>query len=256
MRLNKKVALVTGGASGIGEAICRRFAREGAQVIISDINSALGEALATELNQAGQSAFFVQQDVTDEARWQQVMGEIAERFQALEILVNNAGIAVPGSVEDCTYADWQRTQKINNDAVFLGTQAAISVMKENGGSIINISSIEGIVGEPNAAAYNASKGAVRIFTKSAALHCAKQGYNIRVNSLHPGYVETPLISGAAAAMDPAVAAEWQQRVLSEVPLGRLGKPEEIASAALFLASDEASYMTGSELVVDGGYTSH
>lgn len=253
MRLNNKVALVTGGASGIGEAICIRFAEEGAKVIVADINHAQGEILAQKL---GNHATYIPLDVTQPEQWQQAIEQILNRYGSLDILINNAGIGIPGNVESCSLEDWRLTQAINNDGVFMGCQEAIKVMKENGGCIINVSSIEGIIGEPTLAAYNASKGAVRIFTKSAALHCAHHDYNIRINSLHPGYVSTPMVSKAISAFSAAEAQEFKQRVLSNIPLKRMARPEEIAGAALFLASDDANYMTGAELIIDGGYTAH
>lgn len=254
MRLTNKIALITGGSSGIGAAMCQRFAQEGATVIIADITQEQGTALAKSINQQGDKAFFIPLDVTQQSQWQAAITSIVEQHGQLDVLVNNAGIVIPGTVEECTLADWQRTQSVNSDAVFLGTQIAIKTMKKTGGSIINVSSIEGIIGEAKVAAYNASKGAVRIFSKSAALHCAQSGYNIRVNSLHPGYVATPLVADAVASMPQEQALEFQQRVLGNIPLGRMAQPSEIAAAAMFLASDDASYITGSELVIDGGYT--
>ncbi len=252
MRLDNKVALITGGAAGIGEATCIRFINDGARVVIADINQTQGQALAERL---GESALFVTLDVTQPQQWQSAIESTLEKFGRLDILVNNAGIVIPGNIEECTLEDWQRTQSINSDAVFLGTQAAIKVMKVNsGGSIINISSMEGIIGEPNLPAYNASKGAVRIFTKSVALHCANQGYNIRANSVHPGYVMTKLVADAIASLPEDQAKEYQQKALSNIPMGRMSEPKEIAGVIAFLASEDASYITGSELVVDGGYT--
>lgn len=251
MRLKNKVAFVTGGASGIGKAICTRFAEEGATIIIADVNRAQGEALAQQL---GCQSTYLELDVTLPQQWQQALDQTLSLYGKLDILVNNAGIAIPGDVESCTLEDWQLTQSVNSDGVFLGCQAAIKVMKETGGAIVNVSSIEGIIGEPKVAAYNASKGAVRIFTKSAALHCAQKCYDIRVNSLHPGYVNTPMVGNAIKEMQEEEALQFQQRVLSNIPLKRMAQPEEIASAALFLASDDANYMTGAELIIDGGYT--
>lgn len=173
---------------------------------------------------------------------------------ALDVLVNNAGVGRLGSIEQASLADWRAVLEINLDGVFLGTQKAIAAMKERGGSIINVSSIEGIIGEPNLVAYNASKGGVRLLTKSAALHCAAHGYNIRVNSLHPGYIATPMVSGALASMPADMAQALQADIVNRIPLGRLALAEEIAPALVFMASDESCYMTGSELVIDGGYT--
>lgn len=252
MRLENKVALVTGGGSGLGEAISLRFAEEGATVIVSDIDLGSAQKVASTAVQAGGSAEAHLLDVTDEARWEELVAQIVAERGHLDVLVNNAGIAITGNAEDTTLADWQLTQSVNLDSVFLGTRTAIRVMRDRGGSIINISSIEGIVGEPNAAAYNASKGGVRIFTKSAALHCAASGYGIRVNSIHPGFIQTPMLENAAAAMD----ASFMDQVLAAIPLGAPGAPLDIANGALFLASDESRYMTGAELVIDGGFTAH
>ena len=185
------------------------------------------------------------------------MNEIVSNYGALHILVNNAGIALPGSVEEATVADWRTTQAVNGESVFLGTRAAIRVMKDSGGSIINISSIEGIVGEAGAAAYNYSKGGVRIFTKSAALYCARMAYPIRVNSVHPGFILTALMEESIGSLPEAMQQEAMQRLEREVPLGgAMGEPLDIANGCLFLASDESKYMTGSELVIDGGFTCH
>lgn len=253
MRLENKVALITGGASGIGAAICARFIKEGATVVVADINHDQGSTLTREL---GEKAMFMELDVQEVQQWQGVITQILATYGQLDILVNNAGIAITGDVENCTLEDWRQTQSINSDGVFIGCQEAIKVMKARGGAIINISSIEGIIGEPKLPAYNASKGAVRIFTKSAALHCAQKDYAIRINSLHPGYVNTPMVSQAIAEFTEAEAVEFQHRVLSNIPLKRMAHPEEIAATALFLASDDASYVTGAELIVDGGYTAH
>ena len=253
MRVKDKVALVTGGGSGLGEAMCIRLAEEGATVVVSDINVASAEAVAAEI---GGGAWAAHQDVTDEARWRELMDEIVERHGGLNILVNNAGIAIVRSVEDATLEDWQRTQNVNLDAVFMGTREAIRVMKSGSGSIINISSIEGIIGEQKVAAYNASKGGVRIFTKSSALHCAAEGYDIRVNSVHPGFIGTSMVSDALESMSKEDGEAFEQRIVGSIPMGRMGEPRDIANGVLFLASDESSYMTGSELVIDGGYIAH
>lgn len=254
MRLKQKVALVTGGGSGIGAAICKRFAEEGAAVVVTDINADAANNTATTIANSGGKALALQQDVCDESRWRSVVTETLRAFNGLDVLVNNAGIAIPGSVEDTSLEDWRKTQSVNLDAVFLGTREAISAMKDSGGSIINVSSIEGIIGEPLAAAYNASKGGVRIFTKSVALHCADNGYNVRVNSIHPGYIMTPLVTNAMDEFEPTEAEQLLDRLLASIPMGAMGEPADIANGALFLASDESRYMTGSELVIDGGYT--
>lgn len=250
MRVEGKVALVTGGGSGLGAASCARLAEEGAVVVVSDINAASAEAVAAGI---GGGAWSAQQDVTDEGRWQELLDEIVERNGGLNILVNNAGIALVGNVEESSLEDWRKTQNVNLDAVFLGTREAIRVMKKGSGSIINISSIEGIIGEPVVPAYNASKGGVRTFTKSAALHCAAEGYDIRVNSVHPGFIGTAMVSGAMESMSEADALAFQERIVGNIPVGRMGEPLDIANGVLYLASDESSYVTGSELVIDGGY---
>jgi NAD(P)-dependent dehydrogenase (short-subunit alcohol dehydrogenase family) len=255
-RLQDKVALVTGAGSGIGAATARRFAEEGALVVLTDIDAAAAAAVAAAITAAGGRAEAHHQDVTDESAWAATMADIVQRHGRLDVLVNNAGIVITGNAESSTLEDWRRTQAVNGESVFLGTRAAIAVMKPHGGSIINISSIEGIVGEPNATAYNYSKGGVRIFTKSAALHCAAEGYRIRVNSVHPGYIFTPMVEKGIASMATGQAEEMYVRLLGEIPLGAMGEPVDIANGCLFLASDESKYMTGSELVIDGGYTCH
>ena len=253
-RLKDKIVLVTGAASGIGLASAEACAREGAVVIISDVNSKEGEAQAQRLVADGLAVEFVQQDVASEADWRRVVDEILRRHGRLDVLVNNAGIVVIAPIEQETLEGWRRTQAVNMEGVFLGSREAVRAMKDGGGSIVNISSIEGIVGGPMVPAYNAAKGGVRLLTKSVALHCAQQGYRIRVNSVHPGYVGTPLVTNALGALPPDQAAALHQDLLGRIPMGRLGEPREIANVVLFLASDESSYMTGSELVVDGGYT--
>jgi NAD(P)-dependent dehydrogenase (short-subunit alcohol dehydrogenase family) len=248
VRLKGKVALVTGGSRGIGCAISRALAREGAKVVITDIREDEGSALAASLHAGGAEALFLRQDVAQEESWQEVCDRAVSHFGGLHILVNNAGIALPGSIETQTFADWRRTMAINLDAVFLGTRAGVLAMREGGGSIINVSSIEGIVGNPHVPAYNASKGGVRLLTKSAAIHCARAGYRIRINSVHPGYVGTALVQDALAHLPE----DFADKTLERIPMQRFGDVEEIAATVVFLASDDSSYMTGSELVVDGG----
>jgi NAD(P)-dependent dehydrogenase (short-subunit alcohol dehydrogenase family) len=255
-RLQDKVALVTGGGAGIGEATAKRFAEEGATVIVTDINPDTAAQVAETINASGGRAESRQQDVTDEPLWDTLVGDIVAAHGGLHVLVNNAGVAIPGNVEDTTTEDWRATQAINGESVFLGTRAAVKVMRECGGSIINISSIEGMVGEPNVAAYNYSKGGVRIFTKSAALHCAKEGYPIRVNSVHPGFILTAMVEEGIGSMPQEVQDEMNARLDREIPLKGMGEPLDIANGCLFLASEESKYMTGSELVIDGGYTCH
>lgn len=252
-QLNNRVCLVTGAASGIGLAIAEAFLREGAHVLLTDIDAAEGERQAARLRDEGLRAEFLQHDVTDEARWSEIMDSVTQRWERLDILVNNAGIAVLGNVETLTLAQWRKTLAVNLDAVFIGTQQAIAMMKVQGGSIINVASIEGFIGEPMVPSYNASKGGVRIFTRSAAAHCARQGYAIRINNLCPGYAATAMISGGLEEMGDDLAQQFQSYLRQRIPMGRLALVEEIAKGALFLASDDSSYMTGSDLVVDGGY---
>lgn len=253
-RMKGKVVLVTGGASGIGLASAEACATEGAVVVISDVNAESGDAESKRMAEAGLAVGFLRHDVTSEADWRRVVDDVVRRHGRLDVVVNNAGIAVIAPVEQETLEGWRRTQAVNMEGVFLGTREAIRAMKARGGSIVNISSIEGLVGDALIPAYNASKGGVRLFTKSAALECARLGYGIRVNSVHPGYVDTPLVAGAMGRLPPEQAAALQQDLLGRIPLGRVAEPREVAQCVLFLASDEASYVTGAELVVDGGYT--
>jgi cyclopentanol dehydrogenase len=248
MRLEGKVAIISGGARGMGAAEAKLFAREGAKVIICDVLEDEGRQTEAEINEVGGDAVFVKLDVTSQDEWENAVNTAIERFGKLDILVNNAGIIVQSTIEDMTVELWDKVMDVNAKGVFLGTKTAIPHMKEvGGGSIVNISSISGIVGQDNVnAGYNASKGAVRIFTKAAAVQYAKE--NIRVNSIHPGPIATPMTAEGRA--DPERVALTAERT----PLGRYGEPEEVANAVLFLASDEASYVTGSEIVVDGGYT--
>ncbi|MDY6829927.1 MAG: glucose 1-dehydrogenase [Pseudomonadota bacterium] len=251
-RLKDKVALVTGGGSGLGRAQAICMAEEGARVVVTDVNDAGGEQTLAQVQAAGGQARYLHQDVRDEDRWQQVIEDTLSHWGHLDVVVNNAGIGVGGTVEDTSLENWRHLMGINLDAVFLGTKHGIRAMKATGGgSIINLSSIEGLVGDPNLAAYNASKGGVRLLTKSAALHCAKAGYGIRVNSVHPGYIETPMVTKAMAGDNGDLV---RAHLESLHPLGRLGQPNEIAWGVVFLASDESGFMTGSELVIDGGYT--
>ena len=248
MRLEGKVAFISGGARGMGAAEARLFAREGARVAIGDILDDLGRQVEAEINETGGEAIYVHLDVTEEEEWQRAVSTTVERFGGLHVLVNNAGVVSWGTLEDTTVAEWDRVMDVNAKGVFLGTRAAVAEMRKGGGgSIINISSISGNIGQDIIQpVYNASKGAVRIFTKSTAVQYAKEG--IRVNSVHPGSVDTPMTQGRRS--DP----EQTEERLSRIPLGRVAEPEEIAYGALFLASDESSFMTGSELIMDGGFT--
>ena len=254
-RMQNKVCLVTGGARGLGLAAAEALLLEGARVMLTDRDHAAGEAEAARLVKQGHAAKFLVQDVTQAAQWADVLDRTVAAWDApLDVLVNNAGIADLAHVESESLEHWRKTLAVNLDGVFLGTQAAIARMKGRGGSIVNIASIEGMLGEPLIPAYNASKGGVRIFTRSAAIHCARSGYNIRINSVCPGFAETQMVASAVGTLPPDQAQAFVARTLARIPLGRFARPEEIAKAVLFLASDEASYITGSDLVVDGGMT--
>jgi NAD(P)-dependent dehydrogenase (short-subunit alcohol dehydrogenase family) len=257
MRLQGKVGIITGGGKGIGAATARMFTGEGAKVVIADVDDTAGEALVRDLREGGADAVFVHMDVTKETDWKHVVAETLKAFGRVDILVNNAGIGGRRGQGVSDLDTWHQVMAVNATAPFVGIQSVLDPMKkQGGGSIINISSIYGIVG-PNRAgrqqpedgitgAYNASKGSIRLLTKASALQLAK--YNVRVNSVHPGFIDTPLT--AQAFSDP----ETKEFLSSLHPIGRLGKPEDIANAITYLASDESSFVTGSEVVVDGGYT--
>ncbi len=245
MRLEGKLALITGGASGLGNAMVRRFVAEGATVIIGDIDAENGQALAAEL---GQQASFAQLDVTREGDWQRTLAGSA----AIDVLINNAGITTYGSIEDLTLDQFKHELDIDVVGVFLGCKYAVANMKAagRGGSIINMSSLAGIRANGSLAAYNAAKAAVTLLTKSVAMHCATSGYGIRCNSIHPGVIHTPILDKVLAQVPnpDEVYAGW----VATHPIGRIGKPEEIAAMAVYLASDEAGFTTGAEFRVDGG----
>jgi cyclopentanol dehydrogenase len=248
MRLDNKVALITGGARGQGAVEARLFAAEGANVVICDVLDEEGKRIESEINNTGGSSLFAHLDVTDESEWQHVIETTLNSFGKLDILVNNAGIYKWSQVEETTSELWDQTMDINAKGVFLGTKHAIAAMRNSGGgSIVNISSVAGLVGSANAAAYCASKGAVRLLTKSTAIQYAKDG--IRANSVHPGIIDTPMTTPNLLA-----TKEARDRSASRHPLGRVGTSEDVAYGVLFLASDESSFMTGSELVIDGGLT--
>lgn len=248
MRLEGKVALITGGARGQGEAEVKLFAKEGAKVIIADILDEEGKKLEAEISELGGECLYAHLDVTNSENWQETIQKTVTRFGKLDILVNNAGVAVWGTNDDTTEEIWDTVMDVNAKGVFLGTKYVIPEMqKSGGGSIINISSISGLIGQSNIQpVYNASKGAIRLFTKSTAVQYGKDG--IRANSIHPGGVDTDMISHITQS------EKIQERLKATVPLQRIAKPIEIAYGALFLASDESSYMTGSEMVMDGGVT--
>ena len=247
-RLEGKVAIISGGARGQGAVEARMFAEEGASVVIGDILDDQGRQTEAELQELGYNVTYVHLDVTDESDWQSAVQTAISPYGKLDILLNNAGILIRKNIEETTVEDWDRIFAVNSKGVFLGTKAAIPAMRENGGgSIINISSTAGLVGSPNgSASYTATKGSVRLFTKSTAIQHAGDG--IRCNSIHPGPIETDMI--ADTLNDPENMALRMQRL----PLGRVGKPSEIAYGAIYLASDESSFVTGAELVIDGGTT--
>jgi NAD(P)-dependent dehydrogenase (short-subunit alcohol dehydrogenase family) len=254
-----KVAIVTGGASGIGEACVLTLAREEARVVISDIDDLRGAALAARIAAAGQDAHYLPHDVTDEVRCQAVVAETERRYGRLDILVCNAGIGImEPSIVDMSLADWRRQTAVNLDGVFLSVKYGIPLMrKSGGGSIVMTSSIAGLRGSATLAGYCATKGGVRLFAKAVAMECASRGDGIRVNTVHPGIIDTPIWEKirperiAAGRNAPIDVEEMGRR---GAPLGRVGKPQDIANGVLFLASDAASYITGTELVIDGGIT--
>lgn len=252
-RMREKVAVVTGGALGIGRACALKLAAEGAAVVVTDLDAGNGALTVEEIHGKGGAAMFLQQDVAQEASWIGVIQATVDRYKKLDVLVNNAGVALAKDVEHTTLDEWRRLMSINLDGVFLGIKHAVEAMKANrSGSIINLSSIEGLIGDPNLAAYNASKGGVRLLTKSAALYCAKAGYNIRVNSVHPGYIWTPMVESFLKSQGSI--AEGRKMLDSLHPIGHIGEPDDIAYGVLYLASDESKFVTGTELVIDGGYT--
>jgi NAD(P)-dependent dehydrogenase (short-subunit alcohol dehydrogenase family) len=254
MRLQDKVALLTGAAAaikgelmGFGGAAAHLFVREGAKVVLTDIRDELGQRAAAALRDQGADVLYRHLDVTSETDWKRAIDDTLTAFGRLDILFNNAGVAFPSKIEDLTEETWDRELAVHAKGAFLGTKTAIPAMRRGGGgSIINTSSIMGIVGSPTTPAYSAAKGAIRLFTKSAALQYAKE--NIRVNSIHPGYATTPLT--AERFSNPAI----NKLLIDKTPMGRLGTAEDIANGVLFLASDESAWMTGTELVIDGGMT--
>jgi NAD(P)-dependent dehydrogenase (short-subunit alcohol dehydrogenase family) len=256
-RLHQKIALITGAAQGIGAATAELFAREGATVVVSDINDTAGTRIA---ERCGANSYYLRLDVRHEYEWQQAAAQIRERFGRLDVLVNNAGIT--GFPEDFSkgfalhdpehvdLSDWRAVHEVNLDGVMLGCKYAIGLMKSHGGSIVNISSRSGIVGIPGAAAYASSKAAIRNHTKTVALYCAQHGYKIRCNSIHPAAILTPMWDAMLGTGEARAAA--LKAVEAGIPVGAMGEPLDVAYAALYLASDESKYVTGIELTVDGG----
>lgn len=255
-----KVALVTGGASGIGAACSATLAREDAKVVVTDIDEALGKQTVSRIQADGGEAIFLQQDVTQEQRWAEVVAEIERRHGKLNVLVSNAGIGVgAASIVDMTLADWRRQTAINLDGVFLSVKYCLPLMRRSreGGSIIMMSSIAGLRGSPILAGYCATKGGVRLFAKSIAMECAQAGDGIRVNSVHPGIIDTPIwgkIPNGGGQLGHNSPMRAEELARAGAPLGRAGQAQDIANGVLFLASDASSYMTGAEIVIDGGIT--
>ena len=246
-RVQDKVCIVTGAASGLGKVSAELLAAEGAKLVLADIDNAAGEALAAELP----DAIYVSCDVGSESDWQALFAAAQARYGGVDVLVNNAGIALMASIESTSLEQWERINQVNSTSVFLGCKCAIEAMKERGGSIINMSSMAGLIGVPLYAAYSASKGAVRSLTKTVALHCQQKNYGIRCNSIHPGGINTPM---GAKAMADASAADMELVVASGAGARSLGEPEDIGYMVLYLASDESKYTNGAEMVVDDAYT--
>ena len=257
-RVDGKVALVTGGSSGIGRGCSEKLAAEGAFVVVTDIQDAMGADVVAGIKAAGGRAEYLHHDVTEEGQWEAVVGKVRERHGRLDFLVNNAGIGIGGSILTMTLADWRRQTAINLDGVFLGTKHSIPLMRASGdgGSIVNISSVAGLKGSANLAGYCATKGGVRLFTKSVAMECANAKDGIRVNSVHPGLIETPIWLTVGQAVNPGAneAPDLDAMSALAVPLGVKGLPEDIANGVLWLCSSESRYVTGQELVIDGGLT--
>ncbi len=253
-RLEGKTALVTGGASGIGEAICRRLSQEGAWVAVADLNEVKGVKLAREL---GKGSLFVKLDVTQEAEWQTAIDTVTSQFGGLDILVNNAGMMKPGTIEDATLADWRAAMTVNGEGVFLGCKAAIGSMKTRGAdqapaAIVNVASTMAIRAQPMHAVYSATKAAVQMLSKSAAVHCARAGYRIRINCVLPGAIDTELLRGN---IKPGQTEDdYFTTLKARYPTGRIGTPADIANGVVFLVSDDADFMTGADLLLDGGST--
>jgi NAD(P)-dependent dehydrogenase (short-subunit alcohol dehydrogenase family) len=247
-RLTGKVVIVTGGASGIGLAAARRFVGHGATAIIADIDFARATAIASE----SEGIVAMALDVVEDAQWTRLFDDVVARFGKVDALINSCGVFSMRDIESISLEEWSRTMSVNVDGVFLGCRHAVRAMKAHGGSIVNLSSVSGLIGGRNTVAYNASKGAVRLLTKSVALHCAHKQYGIRCNSVHPTFVETPMFDAAlATSRDPE---RMRAALLSVVPLGRPAQAVEVADMLVYLISDESQFVTGAEFVIDGGMT--
>jgi NAD(P)-dependent dehydrogenase (short-subunit alcohol dehydrogenase family) len=252
-RLQDKSVIVTGAARGIGRAIAELFAGEGARVMLTDIDEDEVDSTAEVIRSQGSVADSFVQDVSDESTWEQVVATVVERFGGIDVLVNNAGIGKPCPIEQTSLDQWRQTMAVNLEGTFLGIKHVLPRMRDGGGgSIINLSSVGGIVGSPGMGAYCTSKGGVRLLTKSVALECAMSGCKVRVNSIHPGFIDTGSAQEVAEQVMGLPPDEAIKRLTSMVPMARPGDPQEIAYGALYLASDESSYVTGAELVIDGG----
>ncbi|HWI28253.1 MAG TPA: glucose 1-dehydrogenase [Stellaceae bacterium] len=251
-RLTGKAAFITGGASGLGRAMAEAFAAEGARVAIADIDRVRGEEAARRI---GSAAIFLAHDVTSEEQWIANLAAAASAFGRLDTLVNNAGVGTRGTVESTSLEEWRRIHAVNLDGPFLGCKHAIALIaKAGGGAIINISSVAGLIGARDSAAYCSSKGGVRLLSKSVAMHCAHRRNGVRCNSIHPVYTDTPMVEQMLAeARNPE---RMREAMKAMIPLGRLGTPQELAAMAVYLASDEAAFVTGAEFVFDGGYTAN
>jgi NAD(P)-dependent dehydrogenase (short-subunit alcohol dehydrogenase family) len=253
-RVAGKKALVTGAAQGLGAAHARRLAEEGAKVLLTDINEAGAHAQAEAINAAvgAGTAFAMRHDVTSADDWDAAIAAAARQLGGLSVLVNNAGIGVRGNIEKCTLEEWRRGFAVNVDSVFLGSQKALPLMKDNQpGSIVNISSIAGLIASDTMPGYNASKAAVWMLSKSVALYCAKMGWDIRCNSVHPTFIDTPILDGMTLTTGHPKDV-IMEKLARQIPLKRVGEPNDIANAVLYLASDESRFMTGAELKLDGG----
>ena len=250
-RLRDKVELVTGGASGLGKATGQLMAKEGATVILTDLQEVEGTAVSKQIIDNGGECSFMKQDTTSEKGWREICDYIIERHGHLDILLNGAGVGGSGiEIEDMDFSIWRNCLSVNLDGVFLGCKYGIKAMRKgNGGSIINISSILGFAGLATATNYCASKGGVRLLTKAAALECARKTPLVRVNSIHPGFIDTPMVAGAIQRRGP----EFGNYIEENVPLGKLGEPSDIAEGVVYLASDGAKFVTGTELTIDGGF---